>query len=62
MLLNLTYTYILQKKRELIPMRVNGFTVKEVKRYVTRETVITTALGIVLGTALGAGIAYRIPA
>ena len=59
-LTNLTNTYILQKKRELTIMRINGFTVREVIGYVTRETVFTTVVGTVLGIAMGAVIAYRI--
>lgn len=59
-LTNLTNTYILQKKRELTIMRINGFTVREVIGYVTRETVFTTFNGTVLGIAMGAVIAYQI--
>ena len=59
-LLNLTNMYILQKKRELTVMRINGFTVKEVIGYVLRETVVTTLLGILIGIAVGAGAAYSI--
>ena len=59
-LLNLTNIYILQKKRELTVMRINGFTTKEVIAYVTRETVFTTALGILTGIGLGAGLGYAI--
>ncbi len=59
-LTNLTNIYIMQKKRELTIMRINGFTVKEVIGYCTRETVLTTIAGVVLGLALGSGIAYRI--
>ena len=59
-LLNLTNIYILQKKRELTVMRINGFTTKEVIAYVTRETVFTTALGILMGIGLGAGLGYAI--
>ena len=59
-LMNLTNMYVLQKKRELTIMRVNGFTVKEVIAYMSRETFITTGLGILLGLALGSGIAYHI--
>lgn len=59
-LTNLTNTYILQKKLELTVMRINGFTVREVIRYVTRETVFTTAVGVISGIVLGAVIAYRI--
>ena len=56
----LTSTYILQKKRELILMRINGFTVKELVGYLLRETVFTTAVGIVLGVAAGCGIGHYI--
>lgn len=59
-LTNLTNIYILQKKRELTIMRINGFTVREVIGYVSRETVVTTLLGIVFGIAMGAGVAYNI--
>ena len=59
-LMNLTAIYVLQKKRELTIMRVNGFTVREVVGYMLRETVLTTILGILLGSALGSWIAYRI--
>ena len=58
--LNLTNMYVSQKKRELTIMRINGFTVREVVGYVLRETVVTTAAGIVLGVGVGAGVAYRI--
>ena len=59
-LTNLTNIYILQKKRELTIMRINGFTVREVIGYVLRETVVTTLLGILFGIAMGAGVAYNI--
>ena len=59
-LLNLTNIYILQKKRELTIMRVNGFTTGEVISYVTRETVITTLLGILIGLVVGSAIGYQI--
>ena len=59
-LMNLTNIYILQQKRELTVMRINGFTTKETIAYVTRETIATTALGIVLGIGLGALLGYAI--
>lgn len=59
-LMNLTNIYIMQKMRELTIMRINGFTTKEVIGYCSRETVVTTAAGILLGVALGAGIGYNI--
>ena len=58
--MNLTNIYIMQKKRELTVMRVNGFTVKETIGYVLRETVFTTAVGILLGIGIGAGLGYAI--
>ena len=59
-LMNLTNIYIIQKKRELVIMRVNGFTVKEVIGYVLRETVLTTITGIILGIVTGSLVVYRI--
>ncbi len=58
--MNLTNIYILQKKRELTVMRINGFTTRETIDYVLRETVVTTVLGILLGIGLGAGLGYAI--
>lgn len=58
--LNLTNIYIMQKKRELTVMRVNGFTTKETINYVLRETIVTTILGILLGIVLGTGLGYAI--
>lgn len=59
-LMNLTNIYIMQKKRELTIMRINGFTVKETIGYVLRETFVTTAVGIFIGIGLGAVIGYSI--
>lgn len=59
-LLNLVNINILSKKREMTIMRVNGFTVRETRGYITKENVVTTILGILLGIGLGAAIAYRI--
>lgn len=58
--LNLTNMYVLQKKPELIIMRVNGFTTKEVIRYILQETVVTTVVGILLGIGMGSVVAYSI--
>lgn len=59
-LLNLTDTFFMQKKRELIIMRINGFTGGELVGYLLRETVFTTAIGILLGIVAGCGIGYYI--
>lgn len=56
----LTGTYIMQKKRELILMRINGFSYGELVGYLLRETVLTALTGILLGIAAGCGIGYYI--
>ncbi|MBR2707618.1 MAG: hypothetical protein IKE74_10360 [Mogibacterium sp.] len=55
-LTNLANIYLMRKKTELTVMRVNGFTVRECKGYLTQESVLTTAGGIILGVLLGAVI------
>ncbi len=57
-LLNITKMYVNQKTRELTIMRINGFTVKEVKRYLNTETIITSLIGILLGIGVGALMGY----
>ena len=59
-LTNLTNMYMLQKKRELTIMRINGFSVGETVGYMVRETILTTLLGIVLGCGVGSACAYYI--
>ncbi len=59
-LLNLTGMYLMQKQRELTVMRINGFTTREVIRYVSRETVFTTVLGVAFGLGLGALMGWLI--
>ena len=56
----LTSTYVTQKKRELILMRINGFSYGELVGYLLRETVLTALTGIILGIAAGCGIGYYI--
>ena len=57
---NLINIYILQKKRELTVMRINGFTTKEVKSYVSREAIFTTAVGSVIGIVVAILLARAI--
>ena len=52
-LLNLNTMFIEEKKRELIVLRINGFGVKYAKRYVSYDTIVLTAIGIVAGLVLG---------
>ena len=53
-LTNLSNIFLNRRKTELSVMRVNGFSVKQAKGYLTRETVFTTAAGLLLGLGLGA--------
>ena len=49
MLYNLANVNISERIRELATIKVLGFYDKEVYDYVTRETIILTIIGIVLG-------------
>ena len=53
-LTNLANIYLTRKKTELTVMRVNGFTIKETKGYLSKESILTTAAGLILGVAVGA--------
>lgn len=53
-LLNLNVMFIEEKKRELIVLMINGFSVKDAKRYIYNDTIVLTALGILVGLVLGA--------
>lgn len=52
-LLNLDYMFIDEKKRELIVLMINGFSVHDAKAYIYRDAIVMTALGIVCGVCLG---------
>lgn len=53
-LTNLANIYLNRKKTELSVMRVNGFSIKKTKAYLSRESLITTTAGLILGVAIGA--------
>ena len=57
---NLTFMYVNQKKVEIITMRINGFSFKEVRSYLLRESIFTTLLGIVIGLLGGSVLATSI--
>lgn len=59
-LLNQIVMYINRKSRELIVMRINGYTLKETKAYVSNDNIMLTALGLVFGCVAGIGLAYII--
>ncbi len=52
-LLNLNVMFIEEKKRDLIVLMINGFSVKDAKRYIYSDTIVLTAIGIILGIILG---------
>jgi ABC-type antimicrobial peptide transport system permease subunit len=52
-LLNLNVMVIDEKKRELIVLMINGFSVKDARHYVSYDNIMLTALGIIAGLVLG---------
>lgn len=50
---NLTNILVNRRMRELLVMRVNGFSMKQVTGYLKKETIFTVTLGILLGIAGG---------
>ena len=52
-LLNLNAMLIEEKKRELIVLMINGFSVKDAQHYVSNDSIVLTAVGIILGIILG---------
>lgn len=52
-LYNLSYINISERKREIATLKVLGFTDKEVDNYITKETIILTLIGIILGLFFG---------
>ena len=57
---NLTFMYIDKKKTEIIVMRINGFSFKEVRTYLLNESLFTTFIGIVIGLLGGSLLASSI--
>ncbi len=52
-LLNLVNIFVGRRKNEIIIMGVNGFSFRERIGYLLRETIVTTVMGLLLGTAMG---------
>ena len=53
---NLINMYLNQKKKELSVMRINGFSIGEVTKYMATELVVITAAGILVGDIVGFSI------
>ena len=55
-LTNLANIFLNRKKTELTVMRINGFSIKQTKGYLARETFVTTTVGVVLGVICGSAL------
>ncbi|MBR3226539.1 MAG: hypothetical protein IKF78_14590 [Atopobiaceae bacterium] len=53
-LLNLDIMFVNEKKRELIVLMICGFSVKDAKAYIYRDSIVLTVIGILLGILFGA--------
>ena len=51
--INLTHILVARRMRDFLLMRVNGFSMHQVRAYLFREMLFTTVPGIVLGVAAG---------
>lgn len=51
--LNLVVMYINEKSKNLAIMRINGFTIRETKSFITFSNVILTILGLIVGVMVG---------
>ncbi len=52
-LLNLDIMFVSEKKRELIVLMINGYSVKDAKAYIYRDSIVLTVIGIGLGIVVG---------
>ena len=59
-LYNLSNINISERKREIATLKVLGFYPREVDRYITKETIILTAIGIALGLFSGSYLCHYI--
>lgn len=57
-LLNLMVMFIDEKKRDLIVLMINGFSIKDAKRYIYLDSIALTVIGIILGILLGMLMGY----
>ena len=57
-MLNQNVMHISRKAKELSVMRINGFTLKETKAFVSRDNFVLTTMGILLGSIIGMILGY----
>lgn len=53
---NLANIFVTRKKKELIVMRINGFSIRQTIAYLARETIITVAIGLIIGLFAAVGL------
>ena len=56
-LLNQMNMYINRKARELSVMRINGYTLRETKTFVSKDNIVLIALGLIVGCGIGTPLA-----
>lgn len=56
-LLNQMNMYINRKSKELAVMRINGYTLKETKTFVSRDNIVLIVLGLIIGCGIGTPLA-----
>ncbi|MBQ0010092.1 MAG: ABC transporter permease [Ruminococcus sp.] len=52
-LLNLLTMFVMEKKKEIITLLINGYRLKDAKKYIYSDTVLLTVIGIIIGTLIG---------
>ena len=52
-LFDLYTVFIEEKKKELIILMINGFSVKDARQYIYRDTIVLTIIGIIFGVIFG---------
>ena len=57
-LTNLANIFVTRKKKELIVMRINGFSIKQTINYLARETIITIIIGLIIGLGIGIALGF----
>ncbi|MCQ2771383.1 MAG: ABC transporter permease, partial [Clostridia bacterium] len=57
-ILNLFVTHVKEKKRELIVLMINGYSKKDVAKYIYLDIILLTLISIVVGSLLGALLSW----
>ena len=52
-LLNLYVMFVSEKKREILTLLVNGYGIRDAKRYIWLDTLVLTVVGLLIGLAFG---------